>query len=118
MAGRWMEGFETHQIASQLLRKWATWTGSNTASGAGRVFGTSYGPNACVGVTPSLGLADTWVFGFGLRIASQQTVLNSGAQGLYLERGLNEQVHLEFVNNAGSFELRLKRGSTTPRFMP
>jgi len=113
MAGLWMEGFEVHQASTQLARKWATWTAANTAAGAGRVFGTSYGILSAVAVTPSLGLKDTLVFGFGLRIASQQTALNSGAQGLYLERGGTEQVHIEFVNNSGSFEIRLLRGATT-----
>lgn len=113
MAAKWCEGFETHQTITQMARKYATGTGSVTPQ-AGRAFGSSGGPGAnMILVTPSLGLADTAVFGFGLRIASQQTGLNSNAQGLYVERGSAEQFHIEFVNNAGSFEVRLLRGSTT-----
>lgn len=112
MAGKWLEGWETHTNTAQLQRKYETFTGS-IATAAGRVFGTSAGPNAMVAVTPSLGLSDTYIIGFGLRITSQQTVLNSGAQGFYLEKGSTEQCHFEFVNNAGSFEIRLLRGGTT-----
>lgn len=112
MAGRWAEGFETHQNASQLARKYATQSGSSTAA-AGRVHGSSGGLSGLVLVTPSLGLADTWIHGFGIRIASQQTSMNSGNQGFYFEKSATEQCHIEFVNNAGSFEVRLKRGSTT-----
>lgn len=112
MAGKWLEGFETHTNATQLSRKYATQSGSITV-GAGRVFGNSGGINALVTVTPSLGLADTWIIGFGVRINSQQTGLNSGNQGIYLEKGATEQCHIEFVNNAGSFEVRLRRASTT-----
>ncbi len=112
MAGKWLEGFETHTNTTQLTRKYETFTGL-VVSSAGRVFGNSAGINATVAVTASLGLATTWVTGFGLRINSQQTGLNSGAQGLYWEKGATQQCHIEFVNNAGSFEVRLLRGATT-----
>lgn len=111
MVARWTEGFETHQIATQLARKYATQSGAITIS-AGRVFGSSAGQNALVTVTPSFGLADIWVHGFGIRIASQQTALNTGGQGFYFEKAAAEQCHIEFVNNAGSFEVRLMRGAT------
>lgn len=111
MAGKWLEGFETHTNVSQLDRKYATRTGS-VAVGAGRVFGNSGAPNAFVAVTPSFGLSTTFVIGFGLRITSQQAGLNANAQGLYLEKASNEQCHIEFLNNAGSFEIRIMRGST------
>jgi hypothetical protein len=111
MVARWAEGWETHQNSAQLLRKYAAHTGSITAA-AGRVFGSSAGCTARVLVTPSFGLADTWVHGFGVRIVSQQTGLNSGKQGFYFEKSATEQCHLEFVNNAGSFEVRLMRDTT------
>lgn len=111
MVGRWAEGFETHQNATQLSRKYATSSGGLTAN-TGRVFGSSGQVNALVLVTPSLGLQNTWVHGFGVRIASQQTALNSGAQGFYFEKSATEQCHLEFVNNSTSFEVRLMRGAT------
>ena len=111
MAGRWAEGFETHQNATQLARKYATQSGTSTAN-TGRVFGSSGQVASLVLVTQSLGLADTWVHGFGVRIASQQTAMNSGAQGFYFEKSATEQCHIEFVNNSGSFEVRLMRGAT------
>lgn len=111
MAGKWIEGWETHQHINQLDRKYATRTGSFTLQ-AGRVFGSSLGVNGLVAVTPSLGLSTTYVLGFALRIASQQTGLNSNAQGFYLEKGALEQCHIEFQNNAGSFEIRIMRGTT------
>lgn len=111
MALRWLEGFETHINVSQMTRKYASYTaGFNVA--AGRVFGTAGQLAGAVAVTPSFGLADVVGVGFGVRINAQVTGLNSGAQGFYLERGPTEQVHLEFVNNAGSFEVKLMRGAT------
>lgn len=112
MAGKWLEGGETHRIASQWALKYATFSGT-VSSQTGRVFGNSIGPNGLVAVTPSLGLSTTYYLGFGLRIASQQTGLNSNSQGFYLEKGATEQCHIETVNNVGSFEIRIKRGATT-----
>lgn len=111
MVGRWIEGFETHQNNQQLARKYALWGGS-FVSQAGRAFGTANGVNAMVAVTPSRGLADTHVIGFGLRLSANVTALNSNAQGLYLERGPNEQCHIEVVSSVSGFELRLMRGAT------
>lgn len=115
MAMRWIEGWETHTNSSQLARKYSTFTG-NISTQAGRVFGNSAGIQATVAVTKSLGLADTWILGFAVRITSQQTALNSGNQGIYIEKAGSEQVHIEFVNNSGSFEFRLKRGGSTTLF--
>lgn len=112
MVMKWLEGFETHTSATQLARKYGTLTG-NIAVNAGRVFGNAGGPQTLVAVTPSLGLSTTYIIGFGVRISAQQTVLNSGAQGIYLEKASTEQCHIEFVNNVGSFEIRILRGGTT-----
>jgi len=111
MVGKWMEGFETHMAEEQLARKYATQSGT-VAQRAGRVHGNAGGPNSLVLVTPSLGLSSTVIMGFGMRLATQQTTLNSGAQGFYFERGASEQCHIEIQSNAGSFELKLMRGST------
>ncbi len=111
MVARWHEGFETHQTGAQWDRRYATRTGSFTIV-AGRVFGSAGTIAAPVFVAPSFGLADTWGVAFGLRIESQVPGLNSGSQGLYLEKGTTEQVHLEIVSNAGSFEVRVMRGAT------
>lgn len=111
MAGKWAEGFETHSNASQLARKYAEVQGSISVQ-AGRVFGSSGAIVSTVLVTPSLGLADTYILGFGMRLTQQIIGLNSGAQGFYFEKGNDEQCHLEIVSNSGSFELRLMRGGT------
>lgn len=115
MGGCWTEGFETHQQAVQWDRKYASRSGSWGLATAGRVFGQAGTIAACVFVTPSLpnGLQDIMGVAFGVRFASQVAGVNSGAQGFYFERGAgNEQCHLEFVCNAGSFEVRVMRGAT------
>jgi hypothetical protein len=111
MVARWHEGFETHQINGHWDRRYAVRTGS-FAIVAGRVFGSGGTIQAPVFVAPSFGLADTWGVAFGIRIETQVSALNSGAQGFYVEKGTTEQVHLEIVSNAGSFEIRLMRGAT------
>lgn len=111
MALRWLEGWETHTNNNQLARKYETFTSSISVQ-PGRVFGNSAGILATVAVTPSLGLATRWTIGFGVRITSQTTALNSNAQGLYMEKGGAEQFHIEFANNSGSFEIKLMRGAT------
>jgi hypothetical protein len=47
-----------------------------------------------------------------MRLSSQVSGLNSNAQGLYFEKGANEQCHIEIQSNAGGFEFRLMRGAT------
>lgn len=112
MAGKWIEGFETHTATNQLGRKYATMNGTVSVQ-AGRVHGNSVSIGSNVQfVTPSLGLATSWVLGFGMRIASNTPSLNSNAQGWYIEKGANEQLHLEVESSAGSFELRVMRGAT------
>lgn len=111
MAGLWTEGFETHQATGQWDRRYSTRTGSFTIQ-SGRVFGSSGSINSPVFIPPAFALEDTVGIAFGLNILAQVSGLNSGSQGLYWERGGNEQVHLEFVNNSGSFELKVMRGGT------
>lgn len=112
MANKWVEGFESHISTSQLERKYASVSGS-ISSDAGRVFGTAGQPQAAVLVTPSLGLDNTWTLGFGVRLSSHTTLVNSGAQGLYLEKGSAEQLHLEMLSTSGTgFQWRLMRGAT------
>lgn len=111
MALRWLEGFETHQQTGQFQRRYSTFTGGWTIQ-AGRVFGSGASIAAVVSIPPAFPLADTWGVAFGLNIIAQTGAINSGAQGLYFEKSGAEQVHLEFVNNAGSFEVKLMRGAT------
>lgn len=112
MSCKWIEGFETHTGSTQTARKYASATGSFSPQ-AGRVFGNSGGPLAAVAVTPSLGLDNTWVIGFGVRLNSHSAALNSGAQGIYMEKGTDEQYHLEILSTTGvGFQWRIMRGST------
>jgi len=110
MAVRWIEGFETYQTGTQWDRRYATRTGSFTIQ-AGRVFGSSGSLGAPVFVAPSFGLADAWGIGFGVNFLAQTGALSVG-DGFYIEKGTTEQVHLEFVKNAGSFEVKLMRATT------
>lgn len=113
MACVWIEGFETHLIATQMSRKYASTSGSVSAQ-AGRVFGTAGAPNAWVVVTPSFGIDNTMIVGFGFRFASHSTVVNSGNQGLYFELGSDEQAHVEMESSSGSgIRFLIKRGATT-----
>jgi len=109
MALRWSEGFESHSNTAQWDRKYATRSGA-FAIQAGRVFGNGGSLQAPVWITPSRGLADTWGIAFGVNFLAQ--VVLATPQGIYLEKATTEQVHLEFVNSAGSFEVRLMRGAT------
>lgn len=110
MVGRWTEGFETHQTSGQWQRRYATATGSFTIQ-TGRVFGSAGSLAAPVFVTPSFPLADVWGIAFGVNFLAQATTFAAG-DGLYIEKGGAEQFHLEFVKNAGSFEVKLMRGTT------
>ena len=117
MVLRWVEGFETHQVPTQWDRRYASRSGQ-FAIEAGRVFGSAGTLQAPIFIAPSFGLADVWGIGFGVRVealigAFSAANLDATPQGLYLEKGTTEQVHLEIVSNAGSFEVRIKRGSTT-----
>jgi len=113
MALRFLEGFETHQTLNQWTRKYSTFTGTwGINPGNGRVFGQAGSIAATVAIPPAFPLADTWGVAFGLRLNAQVAGLNSGAQGLYFEKGGTEQVHLEIQSNSGSFEIRLMRGAT------
>jgi len=109
----WTEGFETHTNSGQVGRKYASSSGI-FATQTGRVFGNAGSINASVYISQSFatGLADTVGIAFGLRLNAQVSGLNSGSQGIYIERGSAEQIHLEVVSNAGSFELRVMRGAT------
>lgn len=111
MVGRWTEGFETHQTNSQWDRRYATRTMS-FAIQTGRVFGSA---GSVIGsgafVPPAFPLADTWGIAFGVNFIAQGGALPAG-DGLYIEKSGAEQFHLEFVKNAGSFEVKLMRATT------
>lgn len=114
MACLWIEGFETHYGASQLLRKYASASGSMSDQ-SGRVFGRAGGVTSTVMVTPSLAASDnTFVIGFGCFLNAHIASLNTGNQGLYCETGVDEQFHLELESTFGTgFRWLIKRGSTT-----
>lgn len=116
MAGRWTEGFETHQIITQLARKYAISSGS-ASTNAGRVSGNAASPGNASGlvlVTPSLGVQNTQTFGIGVRIESNDADIANAGNGLYFERGSSEQIHLGFVTQASParFKVQVLRGTT------
>lgn len=109
MALRWYEGFETHRIASQLTRKYASTAGIGLVSSqAGRAGGFS-ASGAIVIVTKSLGLNNVWIVGFGLFVPAN---FAASTNGVYLERGALEQMSVRFSNSAGHFNLTVQRGAT------
>lgn len=109
MALRWFEGFESHRNAAQMARKYASTSGMGALnSAAGRVSGNS-ATGQLVMVTKSLGLNNTWIIGFGLFVPGNFT---ASTNGIYIEKGATEQVHIGFVNTAGSFNLTVNRGAT------
>lgn len=110
MAGLWTEGFETHQTGTQWDRRYATRSGSFGIT-SGRVFGSAGTMQAAVFVIPSFALETTVGVAFGLNLLSQ-TGAFTALDGFYFERGGVEQVHLEFVKNVGSFEVKVMRGAT------
>lgn len=112
MACVWIEGFESHRTSTQYARKYASQSGSFTAV-SGRVFGFGGGVQSTVMVTPPIGGDNTFVIGFGVRYASHSTAVNSGAQGLYIETGPDEQCHIEMESGSGlGIRFHLYRGAT------
>jgi hypothetical protein len=114
MACRWIEGFETHRIITQLVRKYASATGTSTSQ-AGRVFGSAVSPGSggLILVTPAWGLRDTVILGFGFKMTSHTTAVNSGSQGWYLEKAGAEQFHIKIESGSGlGFRFLVKRGAT------
>ena len=112
MAGRWCEGGESHRTTTQLTRKYAQQSGSFFTQ-PGRITGSSLGPGSnAVLVTKSLGVANTWILGLGFYVQQDENTLDSNAQGFYLERDTDEQVHIEFETNSTHFKVKLYRGST------
>jgi hypothetical protein len=112
MAVVWVEGFETHTNTNQLARKYATVSGS-VFTEPGRVFGTSIEPNSLVLVTPSLGTDNTFIMGIGVRMLSNFSTIETGAQGFYVETGSSEQCHVEIESDASNgFRFQLYRGAT------
>lgn len=111
MACKWIEGFETHSSSDQLQRKYASSSGTFSFT-SGRVFGTAATASTSpVFVTPSLGLENTWVLGFGVRVTNNS--FSAGTpQGLYLEKGTEEQFHVEPFTTSSGFQLKLMRGAT------
>lgn len=113
MACIWIEGFETHTATAQQARKYATLSGSFTAQ-AGRVFGNSGAPQSTIAITPPNASGNTFVLGFGCRVALHNPGLTASTSGMYCETGATEQFHLQFETNTSlGFRFLLKRGATT-----
>lgn len=110
MTLKWIEGFETHRILSQLTRKYNSTSGSGAiTSQTGRVAGFAISGQPVL-VTASFGSPqNVGILGFGLYITANFT---AGTNGFYLERGGVEQCSIRFSNTAGTFNLTLTRGGT------
>ena len=110
MAGKWIEGFESHRNTQQLARKYASVSGSINVA-AGRVAGSSVQPNSLTLVTPSFGLSNTLTIGFGAFVVGNNGNLGNFNNGIYLEKGAAEQIHLEFQTNATGWKVKVVRGT-------
>ena len=112
MACVWIEGFESHVNSSQTARKYASLSG-NFAVKSGRVFGNGAGLQSTVAVTPPNGSGNTCVIGYGFQYPSHLSNPNLNGTGLYVEAGVNEQVHIEHESTIGlGFRWSLQRGAT------
>lgn len=105
MALKWIDGGEVWADSGYWSRAYAS--GDATSSSDARLPpGTrSLSMNDHL-KTPSLGVQNTWIVGFGLKYSA----------GTFEWRCLDndvEQCNLELVDNGSSFEIALKRGATT-----
>lgn len=109
MTLHWVEGFEIHATSGFLDRKYAS--GGGTASAAtGRLFGNGITFNGASShlTTPSFGVQNTWIIGFGFKISSV-----SGTPTVTVMSGSSQQCSLTIASLGSGYCWVLKRGSTT-----
>ena len=112
MAVKFVEGFEGHTNSGQLARRYATFSGSFSTQ-TGRTFGNAASPASAQATSKSLGNADTWILGFGLKMTGHNSQIDDNNNGLYLEDGAAEQFHVGFLSTSGvGFRVKLFRGGT------
>lgn len=110
MTNRWLEGFEIHQNSTYLGRKYAAAGGTLTPT-TGRLFGSALnftGTSAGL-TTPSLGVQNTWIVGFGFKLSTSVT----GSPTVLLLSGSSQQCSLVATSSGAGYVWVLKRGSTT-----
>lgn len=110
MTNHWVEGFETHATSTYLNRKYASGGGTLSAT-TGRLFGNAIFISGAAGslVTPSLGVQNTWIIGFGFKITT--SVL--GTPTVTIMSGSSEQCRITAVSSGAGYVWRLLRGATT-----
>lgn len=109
MTLHWVEGFEIHGTSTYLGRKYAA-AGGTLSTTTGRLFGNAITISGASGsmVTPSFGVQNTWVVGFGFKLSSV-----SGTPTLTIMSGASQQCSLTVSSSGGGYVWVLKRGSTT-----
>jgi hypothetical protein len=107
MSLKWCEGFEIHQSMTYLARKYAVGSGTLSVQ-TGRLFGSALSFNSGILTTPSLGVQNTWVVGFGFKINTSVPTT-----AITLLSGASEQCKLVPTSSGGGYVWVLKRGSTT-----
>lgn len=106
----WQEGFETSPSVNQASRKYAFVSGGGSTT-SGRTGGLALlNTLGVTRVTPSLGLKNTMILGWGVLVANN--VADTATDGLYFERGLAEQIHLHLRTESTYFEIDVYRGAT------
>lgn len=108
MTLKWMDGAEIWESGSYLARTYASSSGVVGTTSQRRIDpgDRSYSLSSGHLRTPSLGVLNIWVVGFGLRISSVNDF-----SWRFLKAG-DEQCRLEKVQVGGAFRLRLMRGAT------
>lgn len=109
MVMRWIDGAEMWGDAGYVARAYADFSGNGFTTGRAAPGARAMTFSAATArvVTPSLGVQNTWVIGFGFW---QSTV---GTAQVRIFSGGNEQCRLEIENSGGLPRWRLIRGSTT-----
>ena len=108
----WTEGFEIHQSMTYLARKYAVGSGSFSTQ-TGRLFGSAGSGTNLILTTPSFGVENTWVVGFGIKINTSVPTTT-----ITLLSGASEQCKLIPTTSGGGYVWVLKRGSTTILIRP
>ncbi len=109
MALKFLEGFEIHQSGTYLARKWAASAGTFSADATGgRLHGAAMRMTGHL-TSPSLGVQNTWIVGFGFKIVTAV----SGTPTVTIMSGASEQCSLVAIASGAGYIWQLKRGSTT-----
>lgn len=107
MVMRWIDGAEMWGDSTYVSRAYADFSGFSTVTGraAPGARAMNFGGTGRV-ATPSLGVQNTWVIGFGFFL----TTINAVQVRVF--SGGNEQCRLEIENSGGLPRWRLLRGAT------